>query len=568
LVENLDEIGFMKNTSRILTAQLLLLSTAAFALTACGAGSSNSSSGGSISPPSPPVSNAPTYTVGVFEASSRFKDRCEVVRTGTDSEGNSFPDISGSTLEENHWLRSWSNETYLWNREIEDQNPANFSSPVSYFAELKTFATTASGEDRDDFHFSQPTADFLESRNNTPTSGYGARFRAFKSSAPNRDFRVLYTEADSPASEVVNGEVQFPRGARILEVDGEDLLNGNDTTTLNNGLFPATAGEAHTFKIREADGTERTVTLVSEDIAAEPVNRIKVINTPTGNVGYMLFNTFSPFASEKSLADGITALSNQGVNDFVLDLRYNGGGLLAVSAQLGYMVAGPNRTAGKTAVLLQYNEDANGTDPTSSSDEPVEPIPFIDEGLGFSVPRGQPLSTLNLPRVFILSTGGTCSASEVVINSLQGIDVEVILIGDITCGKPYGFLPTGNCGETYYTIQFRSVNDKDFGDYSDGFVPNDNSFNFGVRLDGCTIPDDLSRELGDENEALLSAALHYRTNNACPTATSTKTSFKFTPPSLETQADNIDQFSIIAPEDRPENARLRNITDATMPSKK
>jgi C-terminal processing protease CtpA/Prc len=553
----------MKNSPRY-----LCLGVAALALTACGGGNSSSNSNSNVSPVAPPVSNAPTYTPGVFAASSTFKNRCETVRTGTDSEGNSFPDVSGSTLEENHWLRSWSNETYLWNREIADQNPGNFSSPVSYFAELRTTATTASGEDKDDFHFSQPTADFLDSRNNTATSGYGARFRAFKTSAPDRDFRILYTEADSPASDVVGGDVQFPRGARILEVDGADLLNGNDTATLNAGLFPATAGETHTFKIREADGTERTVTLVSEDIAPEPVNRIKVISTPTGNVGYMLFNTFSPFASEKSLADGITALSNQGVNDFVLDLRYNGGGLLAVSAQLGYMIAGPARTNGKTSVLLQYNEDANGTDPTSNSNEQVQPIPFIDEGVGFSVPQGQQLSTLDLPRVFILSTGGTCSASEVVINSLQGIDVEVILIGDITCGKPYGFLPTGNCGETYYTIQFRSVNDKNFGDYSDGFVPNDNDFGFGVRLDGCTIPDDLSRELGDEDEALLSAALHYRDNGTCPAVPQAAASAKFTPQTASfkaSNADNIDQFSIVAPQDDPEKAKFTNITDATMP---
>ncbi len=538
---------------------IALLGTTAIALTACGG--SSSSSGGST-PVSPPASQAPTYTSGVFAPSSTFKDRCEVVRTGTDSEGNPFPDRAGSTVEENFWLRSWSNETYLWNREIQDQNPGNFTSPISYFAELRTFATTASGEDKDDFHFSQPTAEFLEQRNNTASSGYGVRFRGF-SSTPPRDFRVLYTEPNSPASDVVNGRVQLPRGARIISIDGEDFINGNNVDALNDGLFPETDGETHTFVIREAGSTSnRTITLVSESIAPEPVNRTEIINTSSGPVGYMLFNTFSPFASEESLATAITDLSQQNINDLVLDLRYNGGGLLAVAAQLGYQIAGDQRTNGKTFSLLQYNEDANGTDPTSGSNDPVEPIPFIDTGVGFTVPNGQALSSLNLPRVFILSTGGTCSASEAVINSLRGIDVEVILIGDITCGKPFGFLPTGNCGETYYTIQFRGVNDKGFGDYSDGFVPEDNAFQFGERMKGCTIPDDLNNELGDQNEALLSAALFYRDNNSCPVVspkTTPNVSF------AKTALDYDSPFAIIPPEDLPQNSVVLNNMDATMP---
>lgn len=548
--------------------RFLLLTAATLALTACGGGGSSSSSNNTVvsSPPvSPPptVSQNPTYSAGTFAASSSLINQCEVVRTGTDSEGNTFPDNAGSTVIENFWLRSWSNETYLWNREIQDQDPTPFSSPIAYFAELKTFETTASGEDKDDFHFSQSTEDYLESRNNTATSGYGARFRAFSTSPP-RDFRILYTEPNSPASDIVDGNVQFPRGAKVLEVDGADLVNGNDIDTLNDGLFPLTAGESHTFVIQDAGSdTTRTVTMISEDIADEPVNRTSVIDTPTGKVGYMLFNTFSPFESEKSLVDAMADLSSQGIDDLVLDLRYNGGGLLAVAAQLGYMIAGDAQTDGKTFTLLQYNDDANGTDPTSNSNTPVQPIPFIDETIGFSVTQGQALSTLNLPRVFILSTGGTCSASESVINGLRGVDVEIILIGDVTCGKPYGFLPTSNCGETYYTIQFRGVNDKNFGDYSDGFVPQDNDFGFGERIAGCTIPDDFENELGDENEALLSAALFYRENDSCPVLDVAQA--KLSSP-LTTRTDYITEFSIIPPKDRLENSILHNNLDATMPS--
>jgi hypothetical protein len=98
-------------------------------------------------------------------------------------------------------------------------------------------------------------------------------------------------------------------------------------------------------------------------------------------------------------------------------------------------------------------------------------LPFHSEAQGFTTPFGQSLPTLNLPRVFVLTGPDTCSASESVINSLQGVDVEVIQIGTTTCGKPYGFYPEDNCGTTYFTIEFQGVNAKGFGDYTDGFSP-------------------------------------------------------------------------------------------------
>lgn len=502
---------------KFLSASALVLGAAV--LTACGGGGSSSSS--PPPPPPPPPPSGPAWTSGVFEPAATFKDQCAVPRTGNDSEGNPFTDDQGTLAEELFWLRSWTDETYLWNDEVTDQNPTNFSNVLSYFDVLKTNATTASGEDKDDFHFSQLTEDYLEQRNSAPVSGYGVSLAFFSSTVP-RDVRVRYTEPSSPASTPVMGQVPLPRGSRLFAVDGVDLINDNTQAgvdTLNEGLFPALAGETHSFTVRDVDGTERTFNLTSEDLAQEPVNRFSVISTPTGDVGYILFNTFSPFASEADIADAITNLDAAGVNDLVLDLRYNGGGLLAVAAQLGYMIAGEARTdAGtsspKTFEQLEFNADAGNTNPIDGSVN--DPIPFLNTGVGFSLANGTPLDTLDLPRVFILSTGNTCSASEAVINGLRGIDVEIILIGNITCGKPYGFYPTDNCGETYYTIQFRGVNDKGFGDYSDGFVPDNSSFAFGEKVDGCVVADDYTKELGDETEALLAAALDYRTSGTCP----------------------------------------------------
>ena len=101
------------------------------------------------------------------------------------------------------------------------------------------------------------------------------------------------------------------------------------------------------------------------------------------------------------------------------------------------------------------------------------------------------------------------------MNGLRGVDIEVIQIGGTTCGKPYGFYPTPNCATTYFTIQFKGVNEKCFGEYSDGFVPS-TSPTLTSEVQGCALTDDLNHALGDPDERLLSAALYYRDNQRCP----------------------------------------------------
>ncbi|MBI1186755.1 MAG: peptidase [Alphaproteobacteria bacterium] len=491
----------------------------ALLLAACGGGGGGGSSAPQ-QPGTPPGGSGPTWTQGVFQPASTFVDRCQVVRTGVDIEGNPFPDRAGSLTQELFWLRSWTNETYLWNTEVVDRNPAGFSNRRDYFAVLRTTAITPSGENKDDFHFSQSTADFLRERNSVARAGYGAEFVFISSSRP-RDVRVLFTEPGSPAAQTVSGQPNFVRGTRILRIDGVDLVNGAtqaEVDALNNGLFPATAGENHTFEVQDPGAAStRTITLTSANVTPTAVNRTRVIPTASGAVGYMLLNTFNTFASEREIAQAITQLRNANVTDLVLDLRYNGGGLLAVASQLSYMTAGAARTSGRIFERLEFNAAAGNTNPVTG--EANTPIPFYTTGLGFSLNNGAALDTLNLARVYVLSTASTCSASESVVNSLRGIDVEVILIGGTTCGKPYGFYPTDNCGETYFTIQFRGVNNKGFGDYADGFTPSNSSSSFAVQTPGCAVADDYTRELGDETEAMLAAALEYRATGVCPSAT-------------------------------------------------
>jgi hypothetical protein len=102
------------------------------------------------------------------------------------------------------------------------------------------------------------------------------------------------------------------------------------------------------------------------------------------------------------------------------------------------------------------------------------------------------------------------------MNGLRGAGVEVIQIGSTTCGKPYGFYPTDNCGTTYFTVQFRGVNDQGFGDYPEGFQPA--AVDDGMaRIQGCAVADDFTQALGDPDENRLEVALAHRDGMGCIT---------------------------------------------------
>ena len=116
----------------------------------------------------------------------------------------------------------------------------------------------------------------------------------------------------------------------------------------------------------------------------------------------------------------------------------------------------------------------------------------------------------------ILSTDDTCSASESVINGLRGVGVEVVLIGDRTCGKPYAFIGQDNCGITYYPIQSQGQNALGFGGYEDGFMPQDATYELGAPIPGCVAPDvDVFADLGDPTEVMTQMALDYLQTGTC-----------------------------------------------------
>ena len=438
--------------------------------------------------------------------SAPLAQRCEAPRAGADPDNDFRPytDRQGSLRAEQNWLATYMSEVYLWADEIPRANPhqftlANHATPAAamsaYFEALLTPELDARNEPKDQFSFTADTDAWNARSRRGESVGYGFQ-AALLQAFPPREIRIAYTDPNSPAS-----EAQITRGAQIIRIDGVDVANGQDTETLNAGLFPSTAGEQHRFEILDLGASSsREVVLTAQRSTTTPVPTVSVLSTQTGPVGYLLFNQHVATA-EGALVNAVRQLRDTDITDLVLDLRYNGGGFLDIAAQLAYMIAGPERTHNRSFETLIFN----AKNPLSALDTRT---PFHAHSLGFdpALARGTPLPTLVLDRLFVLSGAGTCSASEALINGLQGVNFPVIQIGATSCGKPYGFFQQDNCGLSYFAIEFEGVNDLGIGGYAHGLAPD------------CAVDDDFGHALGDPDEARLAAALNYRSQGQCGTA--------------------------------------------------
>lgn len=492
-------ISASSSTAHWLTTLRLAISISLFAgLAACGGGGSDS-----LATPTDTSSLAPVTgtTAPLTYTAASVAQQCAVPRTGT-----GITDKQGTIDTEKSWVRAHMDETYLWYKDIPSVDATSTTFTLAgngnsviktvgtYFNALLTPQRTASDKRVDQFSFTTSTAD----RDNVQagiSSGYGIRF-AFINRTPPRLLRVLYVEANSPA-EIAGVQ----RGDTVISVDGVsiDAATNNETAILNAGINPTTAVKTTTFGLQAANASApRDVTVTSSaTVEVTPVAITKTIKDGTSTVGYLALNSFSVVTAEKQLIAAVNNFKAAKVDELVLDLRYNGGGFLALSNQLSWMI-GDASLSGKTYEKNICN-DKNPFNLCNKND------PFKQKTVGFTpdVVVDNPLPQLGLKRVFVLTSASTCSASESLINGLSPF-LEVIRIGSTTCGKPYGFFIKDNCGTSYAAIQFRGINANGFGDFADGFKPT------------CTVADDLSKQRGDKTESMLAGALAYMQTGSCP----------------------------------------------------
>lgn len=494
----------------------------------CQAGSSTGNTNTNVPYVEPPI-----------PAAASVAQQCETPRPADRIDPFSqqpYGDVQGSVTTQKLWLRSFVNATYLWYQDVVPLDPAifvlggraprtdpstnvrttvtlqsNFDVVDTYFNSQRSLLLTSSGRPKDQFHFTYLTDDWVALSMAGSSVGFGFQVALIAASPP-RSALVAYSEPGSTAS--INN---LNRGARFVSVNGIDVATGNPDT-LNEGLFSPLTGKAYTFEVLDqGSSTTRTITMTAGTVISTPVQNVRTLPAPNDHVGYIQFNDHMAIAESQLIAavNQLNAANDgAGISDLVLDLRYNGGGLLDIASELAYMIAGSTATSGKAFESLSFNDK----NPFGLSDAD-KVTPFHPVTQGFSTTAGQALPQLGLPRVFVITGSSTCSASESVINGLKGVGIDVILIGGTSCGKPYGFMPQDSCGVTYFTVQFKGVNNAGFGDYADGFSPG-GSGSPTNHLPGCPVADDFSKPLGDIAEARLAAALQYRSNASCPVTAS------------------------------------------------
>jgi C-terminal processing protease CtpA/Prc len=465
----------------------------AAALTACGGGG-----GGGESPPPAPPPPAP------LPPSSTLANQCAPTN-----------DLAAANLRtasldtEKRWVRSYMDEAYLWYSEVptvDSTEPAYsntadaFGSLENYFAALLTPATTSSGKRKDQFSFIFSTEAWNALTQSGTVGGFGVEWH-LGSPTPPRNIQVAYVDPNTPGA-----AAGVARGHTLISVNGvsaDDNTQGG-VNVLNEALSAPQLGVTYKFVLDRPSGGVLTTSLTATTITKVPVPTVSVLNVNGTKIGYLTFHDHL-LPAEGQLLSAFTALQQQGATELVLDLRYNGGGFLYIASQAAYMIAGATRASNKTFEALRFNDKR-----VADNNDPDNNIPFLDatSGLpGSGTNAGTPLPSLNLTRLFVLAGSDTCSASEALVNALRGIDVEVVLVGATTCGKPYGFTAKDNCGISYFPVEFQGVNDKGFGDYADGFAPT------------CRVADDFSKPLGDPSEGMLAAALAYQATGACPPGT-------------------------------------------------
>jgi hypothetical protein len=194
--------------------------------------------------------------------------------------------------------------------------------------------------------------------------------------------------------------------------------------------------------------------------------------TTTGgrSIAYLQLRNEDEGSQDELIAAFRQIEAHGGVQDLVLDLRDNLGGFVYSALTAASMITGPAND-GKVFERLVFNDKRGQTSLAFSGAVQFKDGSSPQFAVGTALPR------LGLQRVFILAGGDTasgavtCSAAESIINSLRGVGLQVIRLGETTCGKPFGFSEKVNCGYSFYAIEFQGFNAQGFGDYQNGFDP-------------------------------------------------------------------------------------------------
>jgi len=369
-------------------------------------------------------------------------------------------------------------EWYLWN----DLLPAgidiaNYASPEALVFEVTTqLGPQDTNDDPIDLFSSvgslQADAEFFgEGR----FEGFGFSWR-FADQAQS-DFRITRTFANSPAD--LGGLV---RGQQVLTLNARSVADIAANEGINTFFG---ANDTVAFEVQPLVGNSFTANVSKAVVTIDPVPQWRIIDAGNGrNVGYLELTTFISTANS-ALDTVFAAFLNAGVTEVIIDLRYNGGGLVSTAELLGDYLGGFSAD-GLIFSSTEFNADrASGNDRTR-----------LFGRLGNSI---------NLSQLVVIATRSTASASELVTNGMMP-HVNVAIVGDRTFGKPVGQIGLEFCEKILRPTAFKLANADGNGEFFDG-LPVD-----------CAAADDLNIAVGDDLDPNMLAAMTYLSSGACPVA--------------------------------------------------
>jgi len=395
-----------------------------------------------------------------------------------------------SNDEQKIFVRDAMQDWYLWNDLL--PNPIlvdNYASPEALLADLMTYSPddgSGSGEPIDKFSFIGSAAADAAFFGEGQYEGFGFTSKFVAAD----DLRLTQVFADSP----IGLDGRFERGQRILELDGRTIAE----IQAAEGVNAVFATSPLTFTMVDLGGMELPPVTIAHDIVTiNPVPQWDVIPAGDGSsrmVGYIESTTF--ISTADPVFDTIFADFNaNGVKDVIIDLRYNGGGLVSTAELLGDFLGGI------VAIGDVFSETRFNADRAPANNR-FELFDFLNN------------SMINLSRLVVIATSlSTASASELVTNSMAS-HVDVTIVGQTTFGKPVGQVGFVFCEKILRPTAFQTVNADGFGDYFGG-LPVD-----------CPAADDLNVPVGDVTDPNMIVAMMFLDTGQCPVAAAPTGAFK------------------------------------------
>jgi C-terminal peptidase prc len=376
-----------------------------------------------------------------------------------------YKDKDCTVAKQNEFVYNYMKRNYLWNKELPELDYLAYDSPAALLEDLKVEL------DKWSFIISKQALDAY-------FSGLGYVGLGFKIKYLNDDLYITLVYPNSPAARAA-----LQRGDKILKINNKEV-QGKDYTFVNDALGYDQEGVKVDLEVEKSDGSTFEVTLYKEQIETPSVLKRAILDVDGVKVAYIMFDKFIE-PSTKELLEAFKEFKAQNIEKIIVDLRYNGGGLVGVANDFVSLLIGEDYS-NDISLKLQFNEE-------NSYKNKEYRIKKFDDSMA-------------LYDIYFLTTHRTCSSSEALINALKPYNIDIHLIGSKTCGKPVGMVGKDFCDFYLMPIEFKLTNANDEGDYFNGLEV------------ACSASDDITHDFGDENESMLKEALFLMKNGVCSTS--------------------------------------------------